>query len=145
MKLIVAKTIMKGEETLEIARLGPEQRMRAIHQMSEQTFDVIVIGGGVTGAGTALDAASRGLMVALLEAKDLASGTSSRSGKTLHGGLRYLQQLNFSLVRQAAYERNLMVNCTPLRSDRRKATIRATSSPPSHEKRGSTRDAITAQ
>ena len=101
---------MKGEETLEIARLGPEQRMRAIHQMSEQTFDVIVIGGGVTGAGTALDAASRGLMVALLEAKDLASGTSSRSGKTLHGGLRYLQQLNFSLVRQAAYERNLMVN-----------------------------------
>src|SRR5579875_2061451 len=78
--------------------------------MAQQTFDVIVIGGGATGAGTALDASSRGLSVALLEARDLASGTSSRSGKTFHGGLRYLQQLNFSLVRQAAHERNLMVD-----------------------------------
>lgn len=78
--------------------------------MSERTFDVVVIGGGVSGAGTALDAASRGLSVALLEAQDLASGTSSRSGKTFHGGLRYLQQLNFSLVKQASHERNLMVD-----------------------------------
>lgn len=78
--------------------------------MTGQTFDVVVIGGGVTGAGTALDAASRGLSVAMLEAGDLASGTSSRSGKTFHGGLRYLQQLNFSLVRQASHERNLMVD-----------------------------------
>ncbi|MBA2393294.1 MAG: glycerol-3-phosphate dehydrogenase/oxidase [Ktedonobacteraceae bacterium] len=91
-------------------QLGPEQRNQIIHQMSTQTFDVIVIGGGVTGAGAALDAASRGLTVALLEAQDLASGTSSRSGKTFHGGLRYLQQFNFSLVRQASHERNLMVN-----------------------------------
>jgi glycerol-3-phosphate dehydrogenase len=77
--------------------------------MREETFDVIVIGGGVTGAGAALDAATRGLSVALLERGDLASGTSSRSGKSLHGGLRYLEQGNLSLVRQAAHERNLMV------------------------------------
>jgi glycerol-3-phosphate dehydrogenase len=95
---------------MEVAQLGPEQRTQAIHQITSQIFDVVVIGGGVTGAGTALDAASRGLTVALLEAEDLASGTSSRSGKTFHGGLRYLQQLNFSLVRQAAHERNLMVD-----------------------------------
>ncbi len=94
---------------MEIARLGQEQRNQALRQLSGQTFDVVVVGGGVTGAGTALDAASRGLTVALLEAGDLANGTSSRSGKTFHGGLRYLQQLNFSLVRQAAHERNLMV------------------------------------
>src|SRR5438477_7921966 len=86
--------------TMEIARLGPEQRAQAMRQMAERTFDVVVVGGGVTGTGTALDAASRGLTVALLEAGDLASGTSSRSGKTFHGGLRYLQQLNFPLVRQ---------------------------------------------
>jgi glycerol-3-phosphate dehydrogenase len=94
---------------IETALPGPEQRALTIKLMSERTFDVIVIGGGVTGAGTALDAASRGLSVALLEAQDLASGTSSRSGKTFHGGLRYLQQFNFSLVRQASHERNLMV------------------------------------
>jgi glycerol-3-phosphate dehydrogenase len=95
---------------MEIARLGPEQRVQAIRQMAERTFDIVVVGGGVTGVGTALDAASRGLTVALLEARDLAGGTSSRSGKTFHGGLRYLQQLNFPLVRQAAHERNLMVD-----------------------------------
>jgi len=70
---------------------------------------VVVIGGGVTGAGVALDAASRGLSVVLLEAGDLASGTSSRSGKTAHGGLRYLEQLNFSLVAGALRERDLMI------------------------------------
>src|SRR5436305_3911111 len=96
--------------TMEAARLGPEQRVQAIRLMTEQTFDVVVVGGGVTGAGTALDAASRGLSVAMLEARDLANGTSSRSGKTFHGGLRYLQQFNFSLVRQASHERNLMVD-----------------------------------
>ena len=94
---------------MEATPSGHEQRAQTIRHMKEQTFDVIVIGGGITGADTALDAASRGLTVALLEAQDLASGTSSRSGKTLHGGLRYLQQFNFSLVRQAAHERNLMV------------------------------------
>ena len=95
--------------TIEVARFGLDQRQRALRRMAEETFDVVVVGGGVTGAGTALDAASRGLTVALLEARDLAIGTSSRSGKTFHGGLRYLEQLNFKLVREAAHERNLMV------------------------------------
>ena len=74
-----------------------------------QPFDVVVIGGGGTGAGVALDAAVRGLTVALVEARDLASGTSSRSSKLIHGGLRYLEQLNFSLVREALRERTLLL------------------------------------
>jgi glycerol-3-phosphate dehydrogenase len=73
------------------------------------TFDVLVIGGGVTGAGVALDAVTRGLRVALVEMRDFASGTSSRSSKLFHGGLRYLEQMNFSLVREALLERELML------------------------------------
>ncbi|WP_460405929.1 glycerol-3-phosphate dehydrogenase [Actinophytocola sediminis] len=72
-------------------------------------FDLVVIGGGVVGAGTALDAATRGLRVAMVEARDLASGTSSRSSKLFHGGLRYLEQLEFGLVREALRERELML------------------------------------
>jgi len=78
--------------------------------MREQTFDVLVIGGGVTGAGAALDAASRGLSVALVEARDLASGTSSRSSKLIHGGLRYLEQWEFGLVHEALRERGLLLS-----------------------------------
>ncbi|MGH3659216.1 MAG: FAD-dependent oxidoreductase, partial [Micromonosporaceae bacterium] len=74
--------------------LNSEQRAGALRRMAGQTFDVVVVGGGVTGVGAALDAVSRGLSVALLEAGDLANGTSSRSGKVFHGGLRYLEQLN---------------------------------------------------
>nr|WP_249228343.1 glycerol-3-phosphate dehydrogenase/oxidase [Kutzneria sp. CA-103260] len=77
--------------------------------MASETFDVVVVGGGVVGAGTALDAATRGLRVALVEARDLASGTSSRSSKLFHGGLRYLEQLEFGLVREALRERELML------------------------------------
>ncbi|MQA25506.1 MAG: FAD-dependent oxidoreductase [Micromonosporaceae bacterium] len=77
--------------------------------MREETFDVLVIGGGVTGVGAALDAASRGLSVALVEARDLAAGTSSRSSKLIHGGLRYLEQLEFGLVREALRERGLLL------------------------------------
>lgn len=91
------------------SRLDPEQRRRAVAAIAERTFDLVVIGGGITGAGTALDAAGRGLSVVLLEARDLASGTSSRSGKIFHGGLRYLEQLNLSLVHEALKERGLMV------------------------------------
>ena len=69
---------------------------------------MLVIGGGVTGAGAALDAASRGLKVALVEARDLAAGTSSRSSKLIHGGLRYLEQLEFHLVHEALHERGLL-------------------------------------
>ena len=78
--------------------------------MSTGRFDIVVIGGGVTGAGIALDAVSRGLRVALLEQRDYGSGTSSRSSKMFHGGLRYLEHFHFGLVREALKERNLMLN-----------------------------------
>jgi glycerol-3-phosphate dehydrogenase len=90
------------------ARLGPEQRAAACRRLRSETFDVLVIGGGVTGAGVALDAAARGLSVALVEARDLAAGTSSRSTKLVHGGLRYLEQLEFPLVHEALVERDLL-------------------------------------
>lgn len=78
--------------------------------MASQSVDVLVIGGGVVGAGAALDAATRGLTVALVEARDFASGTSSRSSKLIHGGLRYLEMLDFGLVAEALAERNLLLN-----------------------------------
>jgi glycerol-3-phosphate dehydrogenase len=87
--------------------LGPQERDAAWHRLGSEQFDVLVIGGGVVGAGAALDAATRGLRVALVEARDLASGTSSRSSKMFHGGLRYLEQLEFGLVREALHEREL--------------------------------------
>jgi glycerol-3-phosphate dehydrogenase len=90
-------------------RLGPQQRAAAIDRMRQEEFDVVVIGGGVTGTGAALDAASRGLSVALVEARDYAAGTSSRSSKLIHGGLRYLEQLNFPLVREALEERGRLL------------------------------------
>lgn len=90
-------------------RLGPVQRVDAWQRLGAESFDVIVIGGGVVGVGTALDAATRGLKVALVEARDLAAGTSSRSSKLFHGGLRYLEQLEFGLVREALRERELML------------------------------------
>ncbi|MEY5100452.1 MAG: hypothetical protein RJA36_3171 [Pseudomonadota bacterium] len=93
----------------ERSRLNPAQRALDLAAASAGTADVIVIGAGVTGAGAALDAAARGLSVVLVEAGDLAVGTSSRSGKAFHGGLRYLEQLNFKLVAHAIAERDLMV------------------------------------
>src|SRR5215203_4039893 len=93
-----------------LARLDPGQRQGALARMREEAFDVVVIGGGATGTGCALDAASRGLSVALLEARDFASGTSSRSSKLVHGGLRYLEQQEFGLVREALRERSLLLN-----------------------------------
>ncbi|HEX5494679.1 MAG TPA: glycerol-3-phosphate dehydrogenase/oxidase [Mycobacteriales bacterium] len=92
-----------------IVRLGPEQRSRDVARLAGETFDVLVVGGGVTGAGVALDAATRGLSVALVEARDWASGTSSRSSKLIHGGLRYLEQRDFGLVREALTERGLLL------------------------------------
>mgnify|MGYP001551610048 CR=1 FL=1 len=89
------------------SQLGPEQREAAWTRLAEQEFDVLVIGGGVTGAGVALDAATRGLRTGLVEARDYASGTSSRSNKLFHGGLRYLEQLDFGLVREALRERGI--------------------------------------
>ncbi|AEH08809.1 MULTISPECIES: glycerol-3-phosphate dehydrogenase/oxidase [Protofrankia] len=92
------------------ARLNPTTRGDALIQMESDVVDVVVIGGGVTGAGVALDAATRGLSVALVEARDLAAGTSSRSSKLIHGGLRYLEQLNIALVSEALRERALLLD-----------------------------------
>jgi glycerol-3-phosphate dehydrogenase len=88
-------------------------RDRAIEALAGEQFDVAVIGGGITGAGVALDAASRGYSVVLLEKADFASGTSSRSSKLVHGGLRYLQNFDLGLVREALLERQLMVKLAP--------------------------------
>ncbi len=90
-------------------QLGPAQRAVDWQRLAGEQFDIAVIGGGVVGSGAALDAATRGLKVALVEARDLASGTSSRSSKLFHGGLRYLEQLEFGLVREALHERELML------------------------------------
>ncbi|AEV84804.1 FAD-dependent oxidoreductase [Actinoplanes sp. SE50] len=89
--------------------ISPESRRRALAAMTSGELDVLVVGAGVVGAGSALDAATRGLSVGLLEARDFASGTSSRSSKLIHGGLRYLEMLDFSLVREALRERGLLI------------------------------------
>ena len=88
-------------------------RRRALEALTTERFDVVVIGGGITGAGVALDAASRGYSVALVEKADFASGTSSRSSKLVHGGLRYLQNFDLGLVREALLERQLLVRLAP--------------------------------
>jgi glycerol-3-phosphate dehydrogenase len=90
--------------------LNPARRARAVQRLRTEAFDVLVVGGGSTGTGAALDAATRGLTVGLVEARDFASGTSSRSSKLIHGGLRYLEQMEFHLVREALRERSLLLN-----------------------------------
>src|SRR5680860_632013 len=92
-----------------IAALSPQDRSRALAAMQEDELDLVIVGGGVVGAGAALDAATRGLSVGILEARDWASGTSSRSSKLIHGGLRYLEMLDFRLVREALKERGLLL------------------------------------
>ncbi|ANY08041.1 glycerol-3-phosphate dehydrogenase/oxidase [Pseudonocardia sp. HH130630-07] len=89
--------------------LSPEARTAALQAMGDRELDVLVVGGGVVGAGSALDAATRGLSVGLVEARDFASGTSSRSSKLVHGGLRYLEMLDFRLVAEALAERGLLI------------------------------------
>jgi glycerol-3-phosphate dehydrogenase len=89
--------------------LNPAQRHEDLAKLRTEEFDALVVGGGVVGTGIALDAAARGLKVALIEGNDFASGTSSRSSKLIHGGLRYLEQFDFKLVREALHERELMV------------------------------------
>ncbi len=90
-------------------QLSPEHRASAITAMTTSELDVLVVGGGIVGVGVALDAATRGLSVGLLEQRDLASGTSSRSSKLVHGGLRYLEMFDFALVREALAERGLLL------------------------------------
>jgi glycerol-3-phosphate dehydrogenase len=88
-------------------------RADAVAAMGRDPFDLVVIGGGITGAGVALDAASRGYSVALVERNDYSSGTSSRSSKLIHGGLRYLQNFDLGLVREALLERSILVRLAP--------------------------------
>jgi glycerol-3-phosphate dehydrogenase len=92
-----------------ISKIGPDQRAAALSALAREELQVLVIGGGVVGAGTALDAVTRGLSTGLVEARDFASGTSSRSSKLIHGGLRYLEQLDIGLVREALTERALLL------------------------------------
>src|SRR5206468_4762923 len=91
------------------SELGPHARDEAWQRLDGGEVDVLVVGGGVTGAGVALDAVTRGVSTALVDARDFASGTSSRSSKLFHGGLRYLEQMDFQLVREALRERDLML------------------------------------
>jgi glycerol-3-phosphate dehydrogenase len=90
--------------------LDARDRSASLRKLAAGPLDILVIGGGVTGAGAALDAASRGLRVGLVESRDLAAGTSSRSSKLIHGGLRYLEQRDFKLVKEALRERDLLVS-----------------------------------
>lgn len=91
------------------SKLGPAERAAAITALKEKELDILVVGGGIVGTGSAMDAVTRGLRVGLVEARDWGSGTSSRSSKLVHGGIRYLEQLNFRLVREALIERGLLL------------------------------------
>ena len=90
-------------------KLGPEERTGAIQALKDKELDILVVGGGIVGTGSALDAVTRGLSVGMVEARDWSSGTSSRSSKLVHGGIRYLEQLDFRLVREALIERGLLL------------------------------------
>src|SRR6478609_2549930 len=89
------------------------QRPAIVSKLRSEKFDLLIISGGITGAGIALDAASRGLKVALVEKNDFAFGTSSRSTKLIHGGLRYLKQLEFGLVKEVGSERAIVHSLAP--------------------------------
>lgn len=93
--------------------LSALNRPQVLHSIQSQEFDLVIIGGGITGAGIALDAASRGMKVALVEMKDFASGTSSKSTKLIHGGLRYLAQFDIALVREVGRERAIVHRLAP--------------------------------
>ncbi len=88
-------------------------RQQALAQLQRETFDLLIIGGGITGTGVAREAAHRGLRVAVVEARDFAAGTSSRSTKLIHGGLRYLKERDFRLVHEAVVERMRLLRLAP--------------------------------
>src|SRR5258705_2999307 len=96
-------------EAAGAVRLSTDARSAALAALASTEHQLLVVGGGVVGAGVALDAATRGLSVGLVEARDFAAGTSSRSSKLIHGGLRYLEQFNIGLVREALTERALLM------------------------------------
>src|SRR5690348_17471381 len=93
--------------------LAATARAAFVERLAQDQFDVLVIGGGVTGAGVALDAAARGYRVALVEKADFASGTSSKSTKLVHGGIRYLPEFDFGLVHEALIERGILLRIAP--------------------------------
>jgi len=92
---------------------GPAWRREAVRALADERFDVLIVGGGIVGAGALLDATSRGLRAALVEQRDIASGTSGRSSRLIHGGLRYLEQLHFGLVYEALVERARLLRLAP--------------------------------
>ena len=102
------------EETQNTAsRFSVLDREKQLNSIQTSIFDLVIIGGGVTGAGIALDASSRGLKVCLIEKNDFASGTSNKSTKLIHGGLRYLKQFEISLVRESGSERAIVHDLAP--------------------------------
>src|SRR5262249_44689348 len=103
----------RGGGRPRMTALSPAARDAMLAGLDGGRFDLLVVGGGITGAGIARDAALRGLSVALVEAVDFASGTSSRSSKLIHGGVRYLQQGDVALVREAASERQVLRRLAP--------------------------------
>ncbi|MCK6599228.1 MAG: FAD-dependent oxidoreductase, partial [Bdellovibrionaceae bacterium] len=94
-------------------KFNHQLRAQNIIEIEQETFDVLIVGGGINGAGIARDAAMRGMKVALIEQNDFASGTSSRSSKLIHGGIRYLENLEFKLVFEALSERSLLFEIAP--------------------------------
>jgi len=103
-----------GAEAGARGRVGePAWRREALTALADERFDVLIIGGGIVGAGALLDATSRGLRAALVEQRDIASGTSGRSSRLIHGGLRYLEQLHFGLVYEALQERARLLRLAP--------------------------------
>ncbi|WP_179873016.1 glycerol-3-phosphate dehydrogenase/oxidase [Microcella indica] len=101
--------MVRGKTVTRSTKLGPDERAAAIARLREKELDILVVGGGIVGTGAALDAVTRGLSTGMLEQRDWASGTSSRSSKLVHGGIRYLEQLDFRLVREALIERGLLL------------------------------------
>jgi glycerol-3-phosphate dehydrogenase len=99
----------KAKTVTRSSKLGPAERELALAALRTKELDILVVGGGIVGTGSALDAVTRGLSVGMVEARDWASGTSSRSSKLVHGGIRYLEQLDFRLVREALIERGLLL------------------------------------
>ncbi|MGC8481856.1 MAG: glycerol-3-phosphate dehydrogenase/oxidase, partial [Acidimicrobiales bacterium] len=108
-----ASTSIGSASPARPAALGPERWRSDVDRLKGTTFDIVVVGGGIVGAGVALDAVTRGLSVGVVEAQDWASGTSSRSSKLVHGGLRYLQMRDFALVREALRERSILLRTAP--------------------------------
>src|SRR5690625_4107315 len=104
---------MLREEDCDMALFSSFQREDTFNQLPQETLDILVIGGGITGAGIALDATTRGMKVGLVEMQDFAAGTSSRSTKLVHGGLRYLQQLDVKVVAEVGKEREIVYENGP--------------------------------